>query len=244
MEIPANYELSIFSLNVSTLRSKIDRLRENISLYDCFDVLLFNETNCKLKKLPNGEYDTTDIELDGFHKPVTQNPIRKSGKGGGLAIYVNKRVCSERDDIKQIFPYSEPENTSGEFLFIKIENCKHNRKTVIFGNVYRTPSMKPEKFNMIFDKILQKLTNKRYSNKIKYIVGDFNQDLIKYDNDADCQNLIDNAHNSGFVQLISRPTRITENTATLLDLTFTDDIDSTLSSNIITLDLSDHLKAR
>ena len=65
--------------------------------------------------------------------------------------------------------------------------------------------MKPENFNILFDKILQKLTNKRYSNKIKYIVGDFNQDLIKYDNDADCQNLIDNAHNNGFVQLISHP---------------------------------------
>ena len=94
---------------------------------------------------------------------------------------------------------------------------------------------------MHFDNILQKLNKKRYSIKIKYIVGDFNQDLIKYDNDVGCQNLIDNAHNNGFVQLISRPTRITEHSATLLNLTFTDNIDSTLSCNILTLDLSDHL---
>ena len=241
MDIPSNTELSIFSLNVCTLRSKIDIIRENISFYDCFDILLFNETNCIVKKLPNGEKDTSDIEIDGFHKPVTQNPIRKTGRGGGLAIYVNKRVCSDLDDVKPFCPYSEPDDTSGEFQFIKIKNCKENRRTIILGNVYRTPSTKPEKFNIIFDKILQKLTNKRYSNKIKYIVGDFNQDLIKYDNDTHCQNLIDNAHNSGFVQLISRPTRITEHSATLLDLTFTDNIDSTLSSNIITVDLSDHL---
>ena len=65
--------------------------------------------------------------------------------------------------------------------------------------------------------------------------------LIKYNNNNDCQKLIDSAHNNGFVQLISRPTRITEHLATLLDLTFTDNIDSTLSCNILTVDLSDHL---
>ena len=32
----------------------------------------------------------TDIELDGFYEPFVQDPIRKSGKGGGLAFYVNK----------------------------------------------------------------------------------------------------------------------------------------------------------
>ena len=167
METPSNSELSIFSLNVSTLRSKIEAIRENILFYDCFDVLLFNETNCKLKKLPNGEYDTSDIELDGFHKPVTENPIRLTGKGGGLAIYINKRVCADRDDIKSIYPYSEPDNTSGEFQFIKIRNCKGSRKTVVLGNGYCSPSRKPQTFNFIFEKFLQKLTNKRYSNKIK-----------------------------------------------------------------------------
>lgn len=40
---------------------------------------------------------------------------------------------------------------------------------------------------------------------------------------------------------MSRPTRITENSATLIDHVYTNNIDSTLSCNIITLDLSDHL---
>ena len=57
--------------------------------------------------------------------------------------------------------------------------------------------------------ILQKLDSNQYANKIKYIVGDFNQD---------CQNLIDSAHSHGFAHL-----------------------ESALSCNIITLDISDHL---
>ena len=72
-------------------------------------------------------------------------------------------------------------------------------------------------------------------------MGDFNQDLIKYDNDVDCQNLIDNAQSHGFSQIVSRPTRITENSATLIDHVFSNNIESALSCNILTLDLSDHL---
>ena len=85
------------------------------------------------------------------------------------------------------------------------------------------------------------MDNNRYANKIKYIFGDFNQDLIKHDENIDCQNLIDNAHNHGFAQIVSRPTRITEHSATLIDQVYTNDLDSNLSCNILTHDISDHL---
>ena len=235
---PNDLELSTFSLNISTLTNKIHKLRENIVFYEKFDVLLFNETNCIKEKLPNG---ISDVTLPGFHDPILQNPIRSTGKGGGLAIYVNKRVCDDADNILPFNPYTEPDNNSGEFQFVKIIECKGQRKTVILGNAYRSPSKKPEKFNNYFDLILQKLDSNRYANKIKYIVGDFNQDLIKHENDQDCQNLIDNAHSHGFAQIVSRPTRITEHSATLIDHVYTNNLDSALSCNVLTLDLSDHL---
>ena len=108
-------------------------------------------------------------------------------------------------------------------------------------NIYRLSSAKPDLFNTTFENILRKLNTNRYANKSKYIVGDFNQDLIKYDSNINCQNLVDNAHNNGFAQLISRPTRVTDHSATLIDLVFADNIKSILSCNIITVDLSDHL---
>ena len=238
---PKNDELSIFSLNVQSLPNKIAHMRDHIDFYKNFDVLLFNETNCIVDKLPN---KMNDLLLDNFHDPIVKNPKRTSGRGGGLVIYVNKRVCEDpEDNIEEFDPYSEPENNCGEFQFIKIRNCKGHRKTAILGNVYRSPapSNKPNNFNTLFEKILQKLNTNRYANKIKYIVGDFNQDLIRHDSDDDCQNLIDNAHSNGFVQIVSRPTRITEHSATLIDHVYTNSIDSTLSCNILTLDLSDHL---
>ena len=178
--------------------------------------------------------------LDGFHKPILKAPLRSSGKGGGLAIYVNTRVCADEENIKEFDPNPEPENSCGEFQFVKILNCKNYNKTIVLGNIYRSPSRKPDAFNELFETILQKL-NRHTKKKICYLVGDFNQDLIKHHTDANYQNLIDNAASHGLVQLVSRPTRITDKSATLIDHVYTNNLDNTLSCNILTLDLSDHL---
>ncbi len=238
VSLPDDLELSTLSLNIRSLTNKVDKLRENISFYDKFDVLLFNETNFIKEKLPNG---ISDITLSGFHDPILQNPVRSTGKGGGLAIYINKRVCEDESNIVTFSPYTEPENYSGEFQFVKLKECKKQRKTVIIGNVYRSPSKNPQKFNNYFNLMLQKLDTNRYANNVKYIAGDFNQDLIKHDNDQNCLNLINNAHSHGFAQIVSRPTRITEHSATLIDHAYTSNLDSALSCNILTIDISDHL---
>ena len=153
-------------------------------------------------------------------------------------MYVNKRVC-ELEYIEPFNPNPEPQNTCGEFQFVKLKVCKGQNKTVIIGNIYRSPSRNPSNFNTLFDLVLQKLN--RHSKKLVYLVGDFNQDLIRYEYDINCQNLIDYATNHGFVQIVSRPTRITDHSATLIDHDYTNNLDSTLSCNILTCDISDHL---
>ena len=230
-------ELNIFSLNVQHLHNKIDKLRLDISDYQQFDLLCFNECNLKLETLPHG---IADILLDGFHEPVFQPPIRTSGKGGGLTIYVNRRICEESDIDKTFNPNPEPENLSGEFQFIKIKNFKGSNKTAVVGNVYRSPSRNPEKFNNLLENVLQKL-QRHVKKKFLYLVGDFNQDLIKHDCDTNSQNLIDITSSHGLVQLVSRPTRITDSSATLIDHVYTNNVDNVISCNILTLDLSDHL---
>ena len=55
------------------------------------------------------------------------------------------------------------------------------------------------------------------------------------------QELIDIMPNHGFVQIVSRPTRVTDNSATLIDHVYTNKFDYTLSCNVLTIDISDHL---
>ena len=232
---PKTNELKIFSSNIRNLIKKIPDLRENIAIYDNFDIIALNETNLIFDKLPNG---IQDITLDGFFDPIVQDPI--SNKGGGLAIYIHKRVVENEDDIdKKYHPNPDPQNTSGEFQFVKIHKCKGFQQTKIIANVYRSPSRKAEAFNKLLESVLHKI--ERHSKKHCHIAGDFNMDLLKHDNVTDYQDLINIMVKHNFVQIVSRPTRITDTSATLIDHVYTNNLESTVNCNILTTCLSDHL---
>ena len=84
------------------------------------DVLCLCETNLKLKRLPNG---LDNVSIDGFHEPIFKDPHRKSGKGGGLVVYVNKKFCDSEaiTELEFINTSTNPEpDPPGEFLFVKI----------------------------------------------------------------------------------------------------------------------------
>ena len=55
------------------------------------------------------------------------------------------------------------------------------------------------------------------------------------------QNLVAVMEKYGFVQLVSRPTRVTDHSATLIDHAYTNDILNTTSCHVITANISDHL---
>ena len=228
-------ELNIFSLNIRSLQKNLANICDNVSEYQKYDLLLFNETNCNADKLANG---LDDLMIEGFHPPIVQSPVRSTDRGGGLAIYVNTRVCSA-DDIQTVDLNFESPPTDGEFLFIKIGSCKNTKKSIIIGNVYRSPAHKRSSFNELLDCVLQKLD--RHKSKQILMVGDFNSDLMKYEHDNDGQVLIDTTTNRGFIQVISRPTRITDHSATLIDHIYTNKIENLISASILTTDLSDHL---
>ena len=231
-------ELNVLSLNIRSLYKYVGSIREELNNYNKFDVLCFCETNCIPENLPNG---IRDILIDEFHEPITSNPTRKSGKGGGLAIYINKRVC-EANDIEIFDP--DKQNTekfdSGEYQFVKIHNCKGFMQTKIISNVYRSPSKRPDSFLRNLESTMQKLSG-RHGKKHIILVGDLNIDLIKHTSDRSSQILVDSMASSGFLQLISRPTRLTDHSATLIDHIYTNNLENTKSCNIITIDLSDHL---
>ena len=231
----AHNELKVFSLNVRSLTKSVQYINEEILTFLKFDVLCFNETNCIIENLPNG---INDISINGFHEPFIKAPARNSGRGGGLAIYVNKQL-SDIEKLESFEINLNPEDLSGEFQFLKIHNCKNSNKTKVIANFYRSPSRDANKFLNLLDSVLRGLD--RHSRKHILFFGDANIDLIKYGTDILSQNLIDTLANYGFVQTISRPTRVTDHSATLIDHVYSNDIENTMSSNVITLDLSDHL---
>ena len=230
-----NNELGVLSLNIRSVRKNLVSLLDQNTDYDKYDVICLNETCANVDKLANG---LDDVLIEGFHPPIHQAPARLSYKGGGLLVYVNKRICEE-DDIESINLEQDP-NTDGEVLFLKIKSCKKFSNTVIIGNVYRSPSSQnTQNFNTILDNSLTKLD--RHKNKQILITGDFNIDLIQYDTDERSRELIDITSNHGFSQVISRPTRITDHSSSLIDHIYTNKISKVISSCVVTLDVTDHL---
>ena len=236
IKTPSNREIKILSLNVRSLVKNISNFREEIETFSKFDLICLNETNCKISNLPNG---LDDIEIEQFYEPFIKEPARKSGKGGGLALYVNKRVC-DYDKIQELEHNLSPEEvTCGEFQLLKINNFKNGNKTKIIVNFYRSPSTSPKKFLEKFENVLRGLD--RHSRKQIVFLGDANIDLIKYDTDAYSQDLISLLEKYGFAQTVSKPTRVTDHSATLIDHVYTNHVTNVISCNVVTLDMSDHL---
>ena len=238
-----NNDFKIMSLNIRSLAKNIDHVRAYIDQYQKFDALFFNETNLNPDKLPNG---TSDLLLDGFHPPILKAPNRTSSRGGGLAIYVNTKTCELEDfNIMNISSTANNDvsrnSASCEYLFVRlnIKNEHNLSKSFIIGNFYRSPSLKPNDYIEDLNQILKNLG--RHKSKHILLVGDLNIDLIKYNTDNNSQNLINTTTNHGFIQTISRPTRITDHSATLIDHIYTNQIHDIASTGILTLDISDHL---
>ena len=77
-------------------------------------------------------------------------------------------------------------------------------------------------------------------NKTVYMCGDFNVDLLQYDKHNAINNFINQLYSLGLHPLITRPTRITSHSNTLIDNIFTTSL-SNIQSGLIINDISDHL---
>ena len=73
-------------------------------------------------------------------------------------------------------------------------------------------------------------------------MGDFNINLLKYDCCNFANQFFNQLSSSGYTPLITKPTRITKSTATLIDNIFTNNLSRTEHlSGILINDISDHL---
>ena len=82
---------------------------------------------------------------------------------------------------------------------------------------------------------------KKHKNKLIAIVGDSNIDLLQHNTYEPATKLFDTYTEYGFAPVISRPTRVTTTSATLIDHIFVSTPHRVSNSAVLTLDMSDHL---
>ena len=74
-----------------------------------------------------------------------------------------------------------------------------------------------------------------------YIMGDFNADLIKTGTNGLTAEFLGTFTSGGYYPLVSLPTRLTDQTSTLIDNIFTNNLGVQMEAGLVKVKVSDHL---
>ena len=196
-------QLSFFHLNVKSIPKHFDELDMYInSLKLEFTMIALTET-----WLDKGKQD-----LYNMPKYNCINRFRKQRRWGGVSLYI-------RNDIKYMSrPDLEYFDGEMESLFIEIDKNVFNlASNVVVGVIYRMPNTWMEVFNDRMSDIMNIVQRER---KICYFLGDFNVDLLKYESHQSTAAFLDTLYSYNVFPLITKPTRVTRESATLIDHQF------------------------
>ena len=206
--------LTIFHQNIRGLQGKFDEISYFLQNHK-IDILTLNELFINNQQLT--------FSIPGF---TFLYKNRKSGTGGGVGIYVRNGI----DFVRK----TELENDEMESIFIEIR--PKSSKTFIIGTIYRPPESSKhlsKNFESILSTNLKDIDNR---NTETIIMGDLNVDYLKQNNHS-IKNIF---QLNGFCQLIKTPTRVTETTATLIDVIFTNKKHNISHNTVIAAGFSDH----
>ena len=211
--------LSIIHFNSRSMYKNVDSIKEYLQKFKSpFSIITISETWFNQGK-------GIDCLLDGYELSYRN---RENKSGGGVAININKNI-----NYKIVGKMMDA--IEGLLECISIEIICEKKKNIIITCLYRTPGSSIE----LFMEWLEKL----YLNtqKILYITGDFNIDLINHNRHKITDDFINHMYSMGLFPAITRPSRITAQSATLIDNIFTNDIERIKTSGLMICDITDHL---
>lgn len=219
--------LKMFCLNCQGLRSHWDSFQDLI--YEMgnnrhkFDFIGITE----LFSMSKGE-----CFLPGYHALEFTVRNDSNSSKGGIGIYINDSYTYKiRKDLSIFMP------NIFESIFLEVTVAK---KHIIIGTVYR-PNTFPKADLDIFMHTMHELQNLLTGeNKDIYIIGDMNINLLKFSDHIKTGEYLEDTFSQGFLPLITKPTRITSHSATLIDHIYTNKLDINATSGIIINDISDH----
>ena len=214
---------SLCHINIRSLKANMDDFENYFNMLK-IKFSFIGVTKTWLNGATCDLYVLDDYELIERHRP---NKI-----GGGIGFFVKTGVSSKyRDDLTIFCDHCES-------LFIEIDKSVFGSgRDLLIAVIYRPPNT--ELFTDVLKDVLEKV---QLENKLLYLMGDYNINLLNVDSHSLTVDFNDTMYSSGLVPLITRPTRVTENSATLIDDIFTNKVVSYDESvyGILVTDISDH----
>ena len=212
--------LSIIHFNARSLNANFHSIIHTLqTLNITFDIIAISETWTESNVTT--EYDLPHYQV--FHK------ARHYTKGGGVALYVNDIIDCTLIESKSVV-------VENVFECVTVELNMRKMKNVIVSCMYRTPGANVGAFCESLDNILSDIKSK----KTMYICGDFNIDTLKHNTHNYTRTFLDYMYSFWLYPLITKPSRITDITATPIDIV-TNELQFPVNSGLLITDISDHL---
>ena len=225
-------DLSIFSVNIQSISSKFSELSQfihNLSSTDSApDVIC-------LQELWNFPSDAS-FKLNGYH-PLVYTLRHNNTQGGGVGIYIKTKFSFNLVPEFSIF-------LDRIFESIVVEINVNPSTKIYIASMYRPgsnhPTLSPADQFQQFIELFSNFCSTLISLGNIYLLGDINLDLLKYSRCNQVTNYVDLLFSFGLLQIITKPTRCTPKSATLIDHIITNAIQSDLNSSILISYMSDH----
>ena len=221
--------LRFIDININSLLPKIDEIRH-----------MTKTTNAAIVGTGETKLDESILSSESDIEGYDLLRLDRSRRGGGVACYVKKSLAyNYRDNFCK--------NTESIFMDIFLPKTK----PILIGILYRPPDK-----NNFVKNLEETFTNCNILDKQEcYLLGDFNINILQNGENVFEKKLsnsklnsvpfivteyLDFAFSYSLKQLISTPTRATENTATMIDHVLTNSPHKIIKSGVVEVNLSDH----
>ena len=216
-QIGSNNNIPILSFNIRSMKANFNTLvAELLHGQSKFGVIGVCET-----KMTN---DTENLYQIPNYKLFTNNV---SSNMGGVCMYVHDTIgCNLISKFSIITEYIES-------LFLEVII---NRKPTIIGIIYHRPGTSLPLFQEKLTDILSNI----HTNCV--LMGDININLLNEPVDQSVKSFVNNMSEFSYVPIITKPTRVQNNTATLLDHMWVnfEQSEDNYHSQIVLCGISDH----
>ena len=211
--------LKIYHFNCRSLKCNFDALVNNIdAIQDTTTIVGVSET--WLKENEKLYVDIPNYEFVGN--------CRREKRGGGVGLYIRDTIRFKRRIDLDIFC------DCVESIFIEV--FTKNKKCII-AVIYRPPNQSCQDFLVQIQSSLDIISHEK---KECIIMGDFNIDLLNKENSSS-HDFVNTFLSFSYVPQISKPTRITHVSATIVDNILYNYTENVVKAGIISTDVSDHL---
>ena len=219
----------IFHSNISSLRANCDNLQVLLSQIPItFDVISLTEVWNNQEKNENFNPN----KIDGYHK---FNGLPGTTIKSGCGFYISENI----DFIDRLDLDKHNKNEINEFTAKWIEIINKNDSNILIASIYRHPSKNDTPF---YDYLNQTLTKIMKENKMIFITGDFNYNLLNYKQNEEISNFLNCMYSHLLQPNIIYPTRIVDNARpSLIDNIYSNCINREIISGNLIDKISDHM---